>query len=455
MNFQKSPCTRYLVLGRATDHWLQPYPLRPFSSAVFNTPFHLPVFDVNATQVNLSDAPQVGWSMGRSINLFLETPNWELSTYKVTVRAWTAGFINSGGLFLAPNPRPILIAPNAVIKDPEDGANTGMGPYYTFLRGNPVYPNGALWNSSTGSKIVSLSGGTLYPVRFNNSSQVFPDVLTSYDVSVGSESLVGCVAAGEVRINYSATLKDVVGVNSRANNSFNNLVKPTDTIELIADNTAYSNLADTNRLSAYGANNPYPIITAARNTNQDIWKLEFAALINNYGVGLIPGYTGAGTYDNPGESYGSNYFSPYLDYVSNEIYFAIGKKQALGLAINNLTVEVVGRDLSGNIVFTGTLCNACNLTHCRNNRPEIINMFNDPSKYLNFNLENFSKTARPIMPQASANFGSSLATVFTCGNSQNGTQPIKTLAICDSDISSANANDSVKTVIEVTAEPIE
>jgi len=437
MGFQRSAYTKYLVLGNAADHKFQPHPFNFPNPISANAPWPLAAFNISTKFASYD----MGWNMGRRVNLFLETPNWEFSTYKVTVRAFNANADPTTAT------RPVLVAPNAVLNDPKEETANGAIPYYTFLMGNPVYPNGAIWNSNTNQKVVSVSDElsfpptTVYPVRFEGIGGVYLTEATLIP-------MVGCTAAGEVRLNYSAALRNVVGVGSRATASSNNLVKPTDTIEIIAAGALHSNLAASNRLNDYSSNN-YPIITASRVTAQGTWRLEFAAMIDNYGPAErphLPAYTGLGTYTNPVTG-GTTVPTAY---TANEIYFVYSAADVRGLAKNNMTVEVRGRDLAGNIVFTGTLYNACNLTHCRNNRQQIIDTFKDPSKYLNFSVADFAKTARPIVPANSIATNATNTYTFTYGNSQNGTQPIKTLAICDS------ANTGIgQTLVAVTVEPAE
>jgi len=444
MGFQRSAYTKYLVLGAAADHKFQPHPFNFPNYITNNAPWPLAAFNTR-NDITIYDA---GWNMGRRVNLFLETPNWEFSTYKVTVRAFNASSNPTASI------RPVLVAPNAILNDPAEEAVNGAIPYYTFLMGNPVYPNGAIWNSNSEEKVVSFldsEGATVYPVRFETSGgEYLTDAASAPNAPF--TPMVGCTAAGEIRLNYSAALRNVVGVGSRATVSSNNLVNPTDTIEIIAAGASYSNLGENNRLPNYSSNN-YPIITACRVTAQGTWRLEFAAMIDNYGPPdrpNLPAYTGLGTYTNPVTGGTSNPTA----YTANEIYFVYvddkGIPDVRGLAKNNMTVEVRGRDLAGNIVFTGTLYNACNLTYCRNNREQIINTFKDPGKYLNFSIANFVKTARPIMPANSVITNATNTYTFTYGNSQNGTQPIKTLAICDS-----AQQGTGQTLVVVTVEPAE
>jgi len=448
MGFQRSAYTKYLVLGAAADHKFQPHPFNFPNVISANAPWPLASFNTNPEALTYD----TGWNMGRRVNLFLETPNWEFSTYKVTVRAFNASSDPTATI------RPVLVAPNAVLNDPTEEAGNGAIPYYTFLMGNPVYPNGAIWNSNTNQKVVSVNFNAgfdvinVYPVRFETSGGGYLTEVTPLNAPFSP--MVGCTAAGEVRLNYSAALRNVVGVGSRATASSNSLVKPTDTIEIIAAGALHSNLAASNRLTAYpdaGAENAnyYPIITASRVTAQGTWRLEFAAMIDNYGPAerpYLPAYTGLGTYSNPV----TGGTSVPTAYTANEIYFVYSAADVRGLAKNNMTVEVRGRDLAGNIVFTGTLYNACNLTYCRNNHQQVIDTFKDPGKYLNFSVANFAKTARPIMPANSIATNATNTYTFTYGNSQNGTQPIKTLAICDS-----HPQGTGQTLVAVTVEPAE
>jgi len=444
MSFQRSTYTRYLILGNAADHRFQPFPLS-FPSVMdgANAPWPAPGFNTNSA-LPTYDA---GWTMGRRINLFFDTPNWEVSSYKVSVQAFNVSSNPTSAT------RPVLIAPNAILNDPEQEAVSGAIPYYTFLMGNPVYPNGWLWNSNLQQKIGSFldpSSNTVFPTWIQGPGSTY-----IYETSGLLTARVGCTAAGEVRLNYSAALREVVGVGSRASTAAEYVVKPTDTIELIASGSSYSNLASNNRIITYDTNsNPHPIIVACRLSNQNTWRLEFCALIDNYGpdayggkpTPYLPAYTGLGTYDNPV----STGVSVPLAYVANEIYFVYSETDVRGLAKNNMVVDVRGRDVAGNIVFTGKLYNACNLTYCRNNRAEILNSFKDPAKYLNFTVNDFSKSARPLPVANSITTNLTNSYTFTYGSSANGTQPIKTLAIQDS-----NVGGNFATLVVVTAEPAE
>lgn len=448
MSFQRSTYTRYIVLGPTADYRLQPFPLSiPSEVNPLSAPWPAPAFYTTSTD----DSYDAGWNMGRQVNLFFDTPNWELSCYKISVQAFNVAVAGQKS-------KPILIAPNAILNDPEQEATNGARPYYTFLRGNPVYPNGWLWNSNLGEKVGSVTD--------NNSTQVFPAWINSpgttysnytYEALVNSTTpRVGCVAAGEVRLNYSAGLRNVVGVGIRASTAAEYVVQPTDTIELIAAASSYSNLAANSRIPAYdNSGNPHPIIVACQLSNQNTWRLEFCALIDNYGpdaytgkpTPYLPAYTGLGTYSNPVTG-GTSVPSAY---TANEIYFVYSPTDVRGLAKNKMIVDVRGRDIAGNVVFTGQLYNACNLTHCRNNSAEILNCFKDPAKYLNFTVNDFSKSARPLPVAAAISANLTNSYTFTYGNSASGTQPIKTLAILDSNPSDTADN----TLVVVTAEPAE
>jgi LysM repeat protein len=446
MGFQRSAYTRYLILGGVlSDHVRHPYPLTiPNELASISIcPWPLSAFLYSEDSGNVF----LGWSMGNKVNLFLETPNWEVSPYKVTVRAFNADEnINV-------NRPPILVEPNVVLHDPTQAESpTQETPYYTFLMGNPVYPNGALWKpedqQGPGEKILiledTITNQTVYPVNWDDSGII---TVNNQNVMTAYTDRIGCTAAGEVRLNYSASLKNIVGVGSRENVGAVHVVQPTDTIELIDAEASYSNLANYNRLNNY-LNNPYPIITAIRTTAQGVWKIEFAAMIDNYGPDDRPGlptYTGLGTFSNPVPLAGYETISSA--YTANEIYFMYPNNIFKGLAKDNLVISVVGRDVAGEKVFVGKLYNACNLTYFENNKQQTLNTFKYSKEYLNLSLSKFAQIARPIIPATSIPTNQTNEVTFKCGNYQNGTRPIKTLAIYNS--------SNIRTLVVVTAEPAE
>lgn len=417
MNFHQGAITKYLILGSPADELFQPYPLT-FNNTTGNIPSYPSARWVDTNLVNYD-----GWNMGRAVNVLFDTPNWPVSAAQVTVQAISTGST-------AGERTPLLVAVNSMIQDSVlDAGTTYSRAYPTFLRGNPVYKNGKFYNSSTGEYTdhVYAKGKFATPTA-------------KYDVSQLSDP--GCISIGEVRIVYSAILKNIVPSGSRLNVADSQVVQPTDTIEILSPEIILSNAAVSNRIIAYDdVSNPYPIITALKKSpTAGGWTIEFSALIDNsnpvidkhtYG---FPAYTGTGTITN--SSGASNSVSVTTSYTANELYFYCGVDAASaniikGLARDAVAANVVGRDVAGNIVFTGSIANAANLTHVRNNTASILSRFNDPTKYsLSSNAEFFSG-ARPIKVCTSAAQAQNEANTFTfnAGKDSSGSQPLKSLSV--------------------------
>jgi len=373
--------------------------------------------------------------MGRAVNVLFDTPNWPVSAAQVTVQAISTG--NTAG-----ERTPLLVAVNSMIQDSAlDAGTTYSRPYPTFLRGNPVYTNGKFYNSSTAAYTdhVYAVGKTATPNAEDPTSLTNP----------------GCTSVGEVRIVYSAVLKNIVPSGARLNIADSQVVQPTDTIEILSPEILLSNAAVSNRITAYNsANNPHPIITALRKSpTAGGWTIEFSALVDNsnpvidldnYG---FPAYTGLGTMTN--STTGGS--SVTTSYTANELYFYCGVDAASaniinGLARDAVAANVIGRDVAGNIVFTGSIANAANLTHVRNNTASILSRFNDPTKYSLSSTAEFFSGARPIKVCTSAaqvqNQDNTFT--FTAGRDSSGSQPLKSLSVYSP---SATATMLVVTVI--------
>ena len=430
MNFHQGAITKYLILGTPADELFQPYPLE-FNDTAGNIPSY-----PSAKWTDTASVSYDGWNMGRAVNVLFDTPNWPVSAAQVTVQA-----ISTGNT--AADRAPLLVAVNSMIQDSALAAGTTYSRAYpTFLRGNPVYKNGKFFNSSISAYTDSVyaKGKTATPVT--RSTLADP----------------GCISVGEVRIVYSAVLKNIVPSGSRLNVADSQVVQPTDTIQILSPEIILSNAAVSNRITAYNnASNPHPIITALRKSpTAGGWTIEFSALVDNsnpvidfdtYG---FPAYTGTGTLTNSG-GFGS---SVTTSYTANELYFYCGVDAASaskikGLARDAVAANVVGRDVAGNIVFTGSIANAANLTHVRNNTASILSRFNDPTKYsLSSNAEFFSG-ARPIKVCTSAAQAQNEANTvtFNAGKDSSGSQPLKSLSVY-----SPSSNPTTMLVVTVIPE---
>lgn len=434
MNFHQSPLTKYIITGTAnsaTD-------IGCFDFAY--TQYGLPIYTANSSYAHpnpytidkTSLIPYAGWNMGRNINLFFDTPFWPTSALQITVK-----IVASSSGPTSPK-HPVLIAPNVVIRGSEASPSryTDYDPYYTFLRGNPVYANGKLYSSNPSS--AGLVTGSF-----------FMDDGSGFPVVFDSDKDVGAMSTGEVRVQYSGRLSQIEPVGARASQTNNYWVQPTDTIELIPlEGSKGSNLAGFNRITSYdNASNYYPIITAVKNNNnQKTWSIEFSAMINNSEAnGVRDGVDGA--FLNWQTLNGAGDWKTYQDFstnsnalTANELYFCTnvaGIAPSLvytvkGLAKDALRCRVVGRDIAGNQVFSGILDGAANLTYFRNNNLQYTSNYFDPTKYTFVSLDEL-KTLTPNRVAASIATVSDPTLIYTVhvGKDASGVQPLKCLAIHD------------------------
>ena len=439
MNFHNPSVTKYLVLGQLRDFRQQPYPFNFTGFLSSSTNLIYP----NSALANDDGALDNGWNMGRVINVLFDPLTWTQDAVQVTIQAVGSGITPTEPL------APILVAPNLIINDQDA--------YITFLKGNPVYPNGKLWDEYAGSSGDYVDGAAY--ISASTSQGTASTCFTPDPLTIGSTQS-GAMSVGEVRINYTAVLNAVVPAGGRVNLPVNQWVLATDTIEIIPDNFQYSNLCAYNRLNQYdepmdrgASNNPYPVITAVRRTNNlNDWAIEFSAMIDNSGqLAHLPEYLGSGRAQNP--STGS---SSSTAYVSNEVYYYFGQDAqnvpiVKGLAKHNLSAKVVGRDVAGAVVFFGNLAAATNLTHCLNNSASRISEFYSAPGLSTVTIDDFKAAARPVAVAVSAtsiNVGTTTITL-SAGASYHGTQPFKSLAIYD-----PNSTSLSTTVVAITVTPL-
>jgi hypothetical protein len=463
MIFHQSPITKYVVTGPpqeysstidgspvpsdGCDFCFQPYPMYGLSNPISNSVYFANPYTVSTVG---SNPVYSGWHMGRAVNVFLDTPFWPTSALQVNVRIVAGG--SSIGL------RPVIhVVPNAVIRNPyqeslDTVASIPLTPFNTFIRGNPVYPNGKLWNEETG---VLVDGNFWYgneiglPTLFNDGKS-------------------GALSVGEIRLVYSGKLDNIVPAGSRVGTDMKYWVKPTDTIELtpVIATTTGSNLASANRVAAYdAANNKHPILTAVKQiSNLSEWAIEFNALIDNsIGNGPVefgyPTWSGCGSYynfDTSGD--GPN----KMAYAANEIYFLIsvvdnGKFSTYtikSLAKDELICNVVGRDVAGNIVFRGRLAGAANLTYFNNNSARIKNTYLDPSRQLQLSFDELKAGAKPDRCNSSAAnlTNPDIGYNLQVGKDASGIQPIRSLAIYDQGTSGVSTTGP--NVLAITVTPL-
>ena len=441
MNFHNPSVTKYLVLGPLRDFRQQPYPFN-FMGFLSTSPN---LIYPNSALVNDDGVLDNGWNMGRVINVLFDPLTWTQDAVQVTIQAVGSGITPIGPL------APILVAPNLIINDPTQEA------YITFLKGNPVYPNGKLWDEYAGSSGGYVDGPAY--ITASTSQGTASTYFTPDPVTIGYTKS-GAMSVGEVRINYTAALNAVVPAGARANLPVNQWVLATDTIEIIPANFQYSNLCAYNRIDQYdeplnngASKNPYPVITALRRTNNlNDWAIEFSAMIDNSGQqAYLPEYLGSGRAQNP-----STGTSQSKAYVANEIYYYFGQDAGSlpivkGLAIHNLSAAVVGRNVAGAVVFFGKLAAATNLTHCWNNSASRISEFYSAPGLSTVTINDFKASARPITVAVAAapiNTGNAAITL-AAGDSDHGTQPFKSLAIYD-----PNTTTLSTTVVAITVTPL-
>ena len=454
MNFHQGPVTKYLHLGPVTnfsslvaatapgDFCYQPYPLNPAGYAGILA-FPNGVIEDADTASTFS-----GGVAGRVVTVFLDTPFWPAATKEVNIKIVGAG-INAGT-----NKPPVLIASNVVIKNyATDSTANDQRPYYTFLRGTSVLPGGRLYNHLTGVLV--------------DSGHFWMDINDGFNTAVAfSTGKGGALSTGEIRLCYSGALQDIKPAGARVGLAMGSWVTPTDTIQLTPTSTtvlpAESNLAKFNRLATYDlggatSNNPHPIITALKlNSNLSDWSIEFSALIDNSQNSdpsnlRYPYWTGSGRVDN------FSTVNPAVDACAvNEIYFTInnnggGNYVVKGLAKDSLKCTVVGRDVAGNIVFTGTLAGAANLTYFRNNSPALIADYLNPTTHVHMTPGEFKVGAKPnlVCNTTAMLADNNQICTLRSEESPHGTQPIRVVSIIDPSTAAAGFNVLAITVVPV------
>ena len=246
------------------------------------------------------------------------------------------------------------------------------------------------WPSSTFSiNIEYASAGTSAPLL------VAPNVMISnsdanYFIR-GNASVGTTFTATVANITYCGVLTNVKPVNGNARASAVNSawVQPADYLEIAASN----NHTATNISSSSGAVGVkyFTVLATRAKNNAGSFLVEFNACIRTDGSDS----TGTGAS-----------FDPLSGATANALAYDVALKYANNtfkkLAIDGLSIEVLGKDSAGVTIFTATLSSASNLTFPANNKAGLISSYFDPSKFTQVSAAWATANLRPLASAGTA-----------------------------------------------------
>lgn len=224
-----------------------------------------------------------------------------------------------------------------------------------------------------------------------------------------------------VNVTYCGVLTNVVPVGARASAANSAWVQPSDTLDVTGSGQIADNISS-------GAN--LTVLAARTKNNSDSYYVEFNAPLDLDGTGRAV----IGGSDTTGFPSSTAVIGNAATESSYEYILKYGASDFRKLAVDGLTLTVVGRDSSSNPVFTGTLISCVNLTYFNNNKASTIaNMF-DPKRFVQVSRAWANVNFRPLPTVATTGFNSHRITIDR--DYVSGAEPYRCLALINAGVTS-------------------
>lgn len=250
---------------------------------------------------------------------------------------------------------------------------------------------------------------------------------------IRGNSLLANTSNTIVNIVYSAVLTNIqIPAASTRNSALNNAwVQPGDRIDIAGNGQSGTNQSN-GEVATPGST--LTVQSCRVKTNPQTFCIEFNAAIRT--DGLLSNGTGAGTFTV------SN--TTTANVAAHELTLRIDGTNKK-LAVDNLTLNVVGRDPSTNaIIWTGTLTSAVNLSHPVNNKTGLMESLYDPSKFMQTSKAWASANLRPLFAN-----GTTITSqrIFVDRDLVAGAEPYRCISLL-------NPINTANFVVAVTVSPI-
>jgi hypothetical protein len=199
-----------------------------------------------------------------------------------------------------------------------------------------------------------------------------------------------------VNITYCGILTNVVPVGARTSAANFAWVQPSDTLDVTGNGQIADNIS--------GVQNITVLATRVKN-NSDSYYVEFNAPLDLDGTGRVviassdaSGFTSSPTTGNAVEA-------------AFEYTLKYGAADFRKLAVDGLTLTVIGKDSGGTPVFTGNLVSCVNLTYSSNNKSGVVAKLFDPTRFTQVSRAWANANFRPLPTVSTSAFNSQRITI--------------------------------------------
>jgi len=219
-----------------------------------------------------------------------------------------------------------------------------------------------------------------------------------------------------INVTYCGVLTNVTPLGARASAANYAWVQPTDILDVSDNNQIAHNLT---------TNQDITVQAVRAKGGPDSYYVEFNAPLDLDGTGMsVGGGNATGFPTSPAATGVAAIESSYdftLKYANNTF-----KK----LAVDGLTLAVIGKDSGGTPAFTGTLVGSVNLTYANNNKTGLIAGLFDPSRFMQVSRAWANANFRPLSTVGITAFNTQRISVDR--DYVSGAEPYRCIAIINS-----------------------
>lgn len=223
-----------------------------------------------------------------------------------------------------------------------------------------------------------------------------------------------------INVTYCGVLTNVVPVGARASAANYNWVQTADTLDISGNNQVAHNLAASQNIT---------LLAVRAKGGPDSYYVEFNAPLDLTGTGRVV-KTGADTTNFPTSTATPASAATEAAYELTLKYVDQGVDKFRKLAVDGLTLAVIGKDSGGTTVFTGTLVGSVNVTYANNNKTGLLAGFFDPSRFMQVSRAWANANFRPLSTVATTAFNSQRISIDR--DYVSGAEPYRCIAIINS-----------------------
>ena len=220
-----------------------------------------------------------------------------------------------------------------------------------------------------------------------------------------------------INVTYCGVLTNVAPLGARASAANYGWVQPTDILDVSGNNQIAHNLTTSQNIT----------VQAVRTKGgPDSYYVEFNAPLDLDGTGaVVIGGSDATGFPTSASAGGSAATESSYDFTLKYADSSFKK-----LAVDGLTLTVIGKDSGGTPAFTGTLVGSVNLTYANNNKTGLIAGLFDPSRFMQVSRAWANANFRPLSTVSSTAFNTQRISIDR--DYVSGAEPYRCIAIINS-----------------------